>query len=220
MRRRIVGGQRTQQPEQHLDVEQQVEHVVVARAERRLPQAVERRLAGRRRASRARDGRNPGNAGLEAASTKNVNGPGPIVRQRHTGAAGVDALQRLRRRATPGPRTGSRRSRDGSRGRSPPRAAVRRATAGTSAVNRNHVVPHGRLQWAPIVERPVVAGHRLVERHRLAGHVPRRDGQRDRVAVHRRQHPLVKLAPDASLDELEIVVHDARLVIAAITLAA
>jgi hypothetical protein len=30
----------------------------------------------------------------------------------------------------------------------------------------------------------------------------------------------VKLTPDASIDELEIVVHDARLVIATITLAA
>jgi hypothetical protein len=36
--------------------------------------------------------------------------------------------------------------------------------------------------------------------------------------VQRRQDPFVELAPNAGLDELQIVVHDARLVTAAITL--
>ena len=69
-------------------------------------------------------------------------------------------------------------------------------------------------------ERPVVAGHRLVERHRLAGHIPRRNRQRNRIVVQRRKHSLEQLAPNAGLDELQIVVHDARLVTAAITLTA
>ncbi len=80
-----------------------------------------------------------------------------------------------------------------------------------------------RAPWpAPVVaddERPVLAGHRLVECHWLTGHLPRLGHQWDRPAVHSGQNSLGELAPDSSLDQVKIVVHDARLVIAAITLA-
>ena len=82
----------------------------------------------------------------------------------------------------------------------------------------------GRPPWtAPVIsdrERSVVTGHCFLEGHRLARRVPRRDRQRNRAAEHRREHSFVQLTLDSTLDKLQIVVHDARLVIVAITLAA
>jgi hypothetical protein len=83
--------------------------------------------------------------------------------------------------------------------------------------------PRRTPRTAPVIsdrERSVVTFHCLVEGHRLARRVPRRDRQRNRPAVHRREHSFVQLALDSTLDKLQIVVHDARLVIVAITLAA
>ena len=76
---------------------------------------------------------------------------------------------------------------------------------------------------APVIsdrERSVVTGHCLLERHRFARRIPRRDRQGDRATEHRREHSFVQLTLDSTLDKLQIVVHDARLVIVAITLAA
>jgi hypothetical protein len=67
-------------------------------------------------------------------------------------------------------------------------------------------------------ERPVVARHRVGERHGLAGHIPRGDRQRDRVAVDGGKHSFAQLALDSGFDQRQVVVHDARLVSAAITL--
>ena len=69
-------------------------------------------------------------------------------------------------------------------------------------------------------ERSIVTGRCLLVGHRLARRVPRRDHQRNRAAEHRREHSFVQLTLDSTLDKLQIVVHDARLVIVAITLAA
>jgi hypothetical protein len=67
-------------------------------------------------------------------------------------------------------------------------------------------------------EWPVVTAHRLGERHWLTRRIPRRDRQWYYVAVDSRQHSLAQLALDATLDEQQVVVHDARLVTVAITL--
>ncbi len=81
-----------------------------------------------------------------------------------------------------------------------------------------------RTPWpAPLVaegERPVVAGHCLVEGDGLARSIPRVDGERNGIVVQRWKDSLEQLAADAGLDELQVVVHDARLVTAAITLTA
>ncbi len=76
---------------------------------------------------------------------------------------------------------------------------------------------------APVVadsERPVLTAHRLVVRHWFAWRIPRLDRHRNQVVVHSRKDSLVQLPLDPSLDDLQVVVHDARLVSAAITLAA
>ena len=93
------------------------------------------------------------------------------LRQRHAGAAGVDALQRHTVAPTPDPPTGTRPSPDGSRGRSPLRAAARPTPAGRRPSKRNHVVPHGRLHRSPTCDRSV---------RRLCGDVPARPVRRAR----------------------------------------
>ena len=172
---------------------------VAERAERRRPVTRERRV--RRRLD------------------EELERPGADVGQRQAGAAGMDALHRLP--VDPHQALGLEAGRVGVEAEVDHRLELR------PGHRRRHVdreaEPRRAPRPAPVVadrERSVVAGHRLVVRHRLARRVPRRDRQRNRVAVHRREHSFVQLALDSSLDKRQIVVHDARLVIAAITLAA
>jgi hypothetical protein len=69
-------------------------------------------------------------------------------------------------------------------------------------------------------EGSVVAGQCLVEPNRLARHIPSGNHQRNGAVVQRWKHSFVELAAEAGLDELQVVVHDARLVTVAITLTA
>ena len=76
---------------------------------------------------------------------------------------------------------------------------------------------------APVVthrERQIVAVDRLVVRDRFTWRIPGLHRQWDQVVVHGREHSLVQLTLNTSVDDLQVVVHDARLVSAAITLAA
>ncbi len=68
--------------------------------------------------------------------------------------------------------------------------------AGTSPVNRNHVVAHGGPHRSPTSN-----GAELVERR------PGLDGQRPATRVDEWQHALVELARDPLLDQFPVVVH-------------
>ncbi len=214
----LVRRHRTGQSQQHVDVEQQSEHVVVALAEGGVSQSVQRLLAGRReRAERrwsvAREGRVRGSFDEEGE------GPRTDVWQRQTGAPGVDALHR----PTVDPHQAL--------GLEPGRIGVEAEVDHRFELRSGHRLRHvdreaepcGAPGSAPMFtdgERSVVAGHCLVVRDRLARRIPRCNGQRNGVVVQRWKHSFVELAANSGLDELQIVVHDARLVTVAITLTA
>ena len=157
----VLQRQRGDQPEQHLDVEQQAEHVVVAQAQVGAAQRVQRRVAGggqRARAATAGTTGTPGSTRPRAAASTDPARPPAAARRCAAGARPAAA----RRPATPAPRPGTRPRRGGSRGRSRPRAAGRPTSAGTSASKRNHVVPHGRLHRWPTANGRYVAASGLV----------------------------------------------------------
>ena len=141
------------------------------------------------------DGRNCGNIGFDAASTTSSTGPGSLGTATAWRRGWMPCTGRpLASRTSPShwkPGESAANPRSSS-------ASTRRPdhAAGTSPVNRNHVVPHGGPHRAPTAN-----GASVVERR------PRLDGERAALGVDERQHALGQLPRDPLLDELTVVVH-------------
>ena len=85
---------RTASPSSTSTSSEQTEHGVVATPERGPVASGTAARSPAVASEPSGDGRYPGNAGFEAASTKKVNGPGPIFGQRQPGAPWMDSLHR------------------------------------------------------------------------------------------------------------------------------